>query len=240
MTILARLAALAVLAVPSVASAHALTVNTGATPPQVALAHSGAFDPVPPSRVRNVMAIDRAGAAVAVTPSPSGTGTALSFDGAPAAFWVDYAGPPGGRTAVGERRPGPKGTHPDAVDVSQARAWALVVTDAAAPLAGLPAGRLSLVPASSLDGVRQGDELVLRAQFDGKPLAGATIKLEAARTETGGATAVTDANGEARVRVPAAGANVFGVSKIEQPSSDPTLDILRMQATLTFNALPAQ
>lgn len=239
MTIFNRLAALAVLAAPAAASAHALTINTGTTPPQVMLAHSGTFDPVPPSRVRSILAIDRDGASIAVTPTSARTGTNLLFNVAPAAYWVDYAGPPGGRTATGERRLGPKGTHPDAVDVSQSRAWALVVIDAAAPLASLPAGRLSLVPASSLDRIRAGDELVVRAAFDGKPLAGATIRLEAARSETGGAIAVTDTNGEVRVRVPADGMNVFGVSKIEEPSSDPTLDILRMQATLTFTAIQA-
>jgi Domain of unknown function (DUF4198) len=227
---------------PTLASAHTLTVDYSGQPPQIALAHNGAFDPVAPARIAEVAAVDRRGKALPTTATASGNGTVVSSTGrAPAgAVWVSYAGLPSGTTATGERRPGPKGTHADAVNVGRSQVFALAVNHPATPLAGLPTGRIALIPVSPLTAARTGSTLKVGAIYAGAPMANATIRLDALTLEQGGATIITDANGEADIPLGAAGRRLFAVSRAETPSSDPTVDTLRLQASLGFTVLPAR
>ncbi len=227
---------------PTLAFAHTLTVDYNGQQPQIALAHNGAFDPIAPARIAEVAAVDRRGKALPATAIASGNGTALSLPARAqaGAVWVSYAGLPSGTTATGERRPGPKGTHADAVNVGRSQVFALAVNNPATPLAGLPTGRIALMPVSSLTAARTGTTLKVRAIYAGTPMANATIRLDALTLEQGGATVITDANGEADVPLGAPGRRLFAVSRAEAPSSDPSVDTLRLQASLGFTVLSAR
>jgi hypothetical protein len=227
---------------PTLALAHTLTVDYSGQPPQIALAHNGAFDPVAPARIAEVAAVDRRGKALPATATASGSGTVVSLPARAqaGAVWVSYAGLPSGTTATGERRLGPKGTHDDAVNVGRSQVFALAVNNPATPLAGLPTGRIALMPVSSLTAARTGTTLKVRAIYAGTPMANATIRLDALILEQGGATIDTDANGEANIVLGTPGRRLFAISRAETPSSDPTVDTLRLQASLSFTVLPAR
>jgi hypothetical protein len=227
---------------PTLALAHTLTVDYSGQPPQIALAHNGAFDPVAPARIAEVAAVDRRGKSLPATATASGNGTVVSIPARAqaGAVWVSYAGLPTGTTATGERRPGPKGSHTDATNVGRSQVFALAVNNPATPLAGLPTGRIALIPVSPLTAARAGTNLKVKAMYAGAPMANATIRLEALTLEQGGATITTDANGEADIPLGAPGRRLFAVSRAETPSSDPSVDTLRLQASFGFSVLPAR
>jgi Domain of unknown function (DUF4198) len=228
--------------VPSLALAHTLTLDYSSQPPKIALAHDGAFDPVPTARITQVVAVDRRGKSMPAQAVVSGNGTALSLTArAPAgAVWVSYAGLPSGTTATGERRPGPKGTHADATNVGRSQVYALAINNPATPLAGLPTGRIALVPVSPLTAARAGSILRVKAIYAGTPMANTVVRLEALTLEQGGASVTTDANGEANIALGAPGRRLFAISRSETPSSDTSVDTLRLQASFGFEVLPAR
>lgn len=234
------IALLAGLILPAGAIAHTLTVNPATTPPAIVLAHDGSLDPVPIARVTRVAAIDRQGSSLAASAVAAGHGSAIATTAAgtvsPAAWWVAYDGQPSGRGPNGERRSGPRGTHADATDIGRSQVFAVAVADARAPLSALPVGRLSLLPAIAQTRYRPGSTVRLKVLYNGAPLANATIRLEALRLEQGGASITTDANGEATARIGAAGRHLYAVSFLEIPSSDPSVDVLRLQASFGFEA----
>jgi Domain of unknown function (DUF4198) len=231
-----------ILCMPNLAVAHTLTINFATQPPQIALAHNGAFDPVPANRVTQVMSIDKRGRPLVSTALSQGSGTALSVTGneSAGAVWISYAGPPSGTAPTGERRVGPRGTHADATNIAKSQVYAIAVHNAETPLGRLPLGRLSLLPMTSLRQARAGSNLRFKVRYAGAPLPNATIRLDALNLEQGGPTVTTNANGEADVPFSVAGRYLFAVSFVETPSSDVTVDTLRLQASFGFEILPTR
>ncbi len=227
---------------PNLALAHTLTVDFSSQQAKIALAHDGAFDPVPTARISQVTAVDRRGRALPAQAVASGNGTALSLTGRTptGAVWVSYAGLASGTSATGERRPGPKGTHADATNVGRSQVYALAINNPATPITSLPMGRIALVPVSPLTGARAGTTLRVKAIYAGAPLANTVVRLEALTLEQGGASVTTDANGEATITLGAPGRRLFAISQSESPSSDITVDTLRLQASFGFDVLPAR
>jgi hypothetical protein len=219
----AGLAGLAILgALPALALAHTLTLNRATQPPEAGFMHDGHFEAAPAQRIT----------ARATVTHPASRAPARA-----AAYWASYEGPPAGRGPQGERRPGPKGPGNDATDITRNLAWTVAVVHPRAPLDQLPKGRLSLLPVGQPMVARAGGTVRVRVLLDGAPLPGATIRLEALQRDVGGATVTTDASGEASAPIPSAGPHLFVVVHTENPSSDPTVDILRLQASLGFDAV---
>lgn len=218
-------AGLASLALPALTLAHTLTLNRATTPPEAGFMHDGQFEAAPAQRITAHTVV---------------THPASRQPGRAAAYWVSYEGPPAGRGPQGERRPGPKGPGNDATDITRNLAWTVAVVHPRAPLDQLPKGRLSLLPVGQPLAARAGGTVRLRVLLDEAPLPGATIRLEALQRDVGGITVTTGATGEATAPVAAAGPHLFVVVHTETPSSDLTVDILRLQASLSFDAAQAR
>lgn len=233
-------ALLATAALGSTAFAHTIHLDTRQSPAAIVLAHDGAFEPVAGVRVTGAEMVSARGVAAPLIVARQERSSAATIPTGTRAVLIRYSGVNGGQAPDGTRRVGSRTANPDVAEVSRSEIETLAILASGARVSALSASPLRLEPVGEVHNMRAGTMITVRATLRGQPLAGAPIRLQAAASDTGGATATTGADGTARLAIPDAGVNLFALNHVDRAANDPDAHVIRRQASLSFTALPAR
>ncbi|WP_449245105.1 DUF4198 domain-containing protein [Desulfobacca acetoxidans] len=191
--------------------------------------HHGKSDPYKPEYIKGVMAYDASGKGIPVTIKPEETRVLLTPAQKPALVTFIYSAGPRVKTAEGWKSLSKREVK-DYIEskksvkyVKQINQWNDIF--------GKPLGvKMEIVPLTTLSSLKLGDKLLFQVLYNGKPLAGATVKAEGVEKDK----LKTDSNGRAEVVIKKVGLNIVGVSQTTPTPNDPEADALGESATIAF------
>lgn len=91
-------------------------------------------------------------------------------------------------------------------------------------------GKMELVPLKNPLALKVGDKLPFLVVYEGKPLAGATVRAEGVKKDA----LKTDPKGRAEIVIKKKGLNVVGATRKTKTPKDPDADVLYETANVTF------
>jgi nickel transport protein len=191
--------------------------------------HHGKSDPYKPEYVKGAKAYDVSGKEIAVEVKPEQARVLLVPAQEPALLAIIYAPGAWVKTPTGWKNKSKR----EVKDVIESGEWVKSVKQInqwgdrfSKPLGG----KMEIVPLKNPLTLKVGDKLAFQAVYDGKPLAGATVK--AAGVKKG--EMKTDANGLAEVAIKKNGLNLVVVTRKTATPNNPDADVLYETAHIAF------
>ncbi len=220
-------AAIALLGMPVLASAHDFWVERAGDGLVVRYGHRGGeLLPVDSSKVKTIRCSAAPGTPVDVTRSATSSAKEVRFPGPCAIASVFTDGGYWSLTPDGEVNL-PKNKAQSVVKSWASRQYAKWV-EARSPASGTVLGdELELVPVPDLTKAREGDKITLRLLSKGQPVPNATVAIDHRPIGE------TDSKGEVRVRLHKAGIESISAS-IRRPHPTPEADVEVLEASITF------
>lgn len=194
----------------------------------VVFGHDGKLEEYAPAKVKELVAVDAAGAPLKLAQTAAPGGVTFTVAGKPALVTLTYDNGFWTRTTEGQKNQ-PKNEVAGALSASHAVKFGKTVY-AWGPAATRPRGQdLEIVPLGASAPVA-GKPVEVQVLWQGKPLAGATVTRVVGGPEV---SAQSDAAGKAAL--PAlAGKQVISVSHKQDLKNDPQADVLSTSANLVF------
>lgn len=231
-TVAALIAAGAILGASS-AAAHTAWLERDGRPGVWRLmfgGHQGRLEPVTPSKLKEVTAVDARGRPVRVSRAVDGSEVRLSVPGEAAMIALHYDNGIHTRTATpGPSVERPMNQVPGAVSATAAQKYGKTIVRWA-PVVTRPIGQPFEVIPMSASQPRAGQPLRIQVRLDGRPASGIKI----GRGDDN-ATAVTDAAGVASF-TPVAGANKLWAGRRIETRTDPRYTQLSYEYLMAFDA----
>jgi nickel transport protein len=211
------------------ASAHNAWVAKDSTGYRILFGHE-TTEGYPPSKVKEVAALDSKGNKLAVKMVPSDSSVALKPSGKPICFLVHFDNGFFTKTTDGTKNISKQGIKDyisaiNAVKYSKSIfSWNVILTK--------PLGqKIEVVPLSNPSLIKQGDSLAVKVFFEGKPLSGSPLNISG----TAETVATTDSQGLAKVKLPLPGRKLIAASLKIPLKGDPDADTLSLSGALYFD-----
>lgn len=211
------------------ASAHDAWIEPANGGFQVVFGHDGKLEVAAAAKIKAVAAIDAKGGPLAVKPE-AGDSPRLAVPPAPTLLTLHYDNGFWSKTTEGSKNL-PRNEVPGALSASHAVKFGKTVMQWNAATTKAQGQQLEIVPLASA-APRAGAVLPVQVLWEGKPLAGAKLKM----SEYTGADKerITDAAGKAELAVVKGRNSVQVAHKVDLPG-DPRADVLSVSANLIFD-----
>lgn len=229
------LAAASLLSLPGSALAHGAWIAERWGELGIIYGHGAGDDAYDPAKVTEVSAHDAAAAPVKVDVERQETHAFLSVDKSAVVIAMVFDNGFWSEGADGKWVNKPKNEVPGARSGGHYVKNNITLLHSDGPLPAFPPQKLQIVPLSNPTGLKAGDPLKVRVQFDGAPLAGVELTIDYINA-SGLKSAKTDANGEVEIALRNDGLNVLAVDHSVPLSNDPAADKIGYTATLSFVA----
>lgn len=211
------------------ASAHNAWVAKDSTGYHILFGHE-TTEGYPPSKVKEVTALDFKGNKLAVKIVPSDSSVSLKPTGKPSCFLVHFENGFFTKTTDGTKNMSKKGLK-EYISAINAVKYSKSIFSWNAMLVKPLGQKFEVVPLSNPSLIKGDDSLAVKVFFDGKPLPGAPLNVSG----TAEIVATTNAQGLAKVKLPSSGRKMIAASMKIPLKGDPDADTLSLSGALYFD-----